>query len=309
MRRARERLTACGPQKRGLEIRRDPPLAGAAQRGDGEPDRHVRSGHEDGPTDRTARALELGAERSRDSALAGADYATPADKEAILYAEKNKGRGAAPELTMLRGKRLAYISENDDDRQLDEGRVKAMTGSRATPARDLYKSHDVFENVTKIWFDLNTLPQFKGVDGGISRRPRVIPFDYTVPAEGKDRQLSDKLRAEAAGILAWAVAGAVAWAKDGLQAPAEVEYATRSYIDENNHLPRFFEETYEVTRGNHEVPSSAVQAEYALWCQLRDEPPYDYAKKVVKFMKSTLRLRQGRDTNERKWLGIRRKGL
>lgn len=64
-----------------------------------------------------------------------------------------------------------------------------------------------------------------------------------------------------------------------------------------------------MTRGNHEVPSSAVQAEYALWCQLRDEPPYDYAKKVVKFMKSTLRLRQGRDTNERKWLGIRRKGL
>jgi len=70
-----ERLTMRGAQKGGLEIRSDPPLAGAAQRGDGEPDRDVRSSHEYGPTDPTAGTLELVAERRLNGALAGAERA------------------------------------------------------------------------------------------------------------------------------------------------------------------------------------------------------------------------------------------
>jgi putative DNA primase/helicase len=174
----------------------------------------------------------------------GEDYALPVDKETVLHADKNKGRGAAPELMKLRGKRLGYISENDADRVLDEGRIKALTGSAKTTARDLYRSQDVFVNVTKIWFDLNTLPKFNGVDDGIARRPKVIPFDFRVPPERKDRQLPAKLQGEAPGILAWIVAGAVAWNRDGLQAPQEVEYATREYVDEQNHLPAFVRDCY-----------------------------------------------------------------
>jgi hypothetical protein len=72
---AREWLVARGAQKGGLEIRSDPPLVGAAQRGDSEPNRHVRSRHEYWPTDPAARTLELVAERRFDGALAGAERA------------------------------------------------------------------------------------------------------------------------------------------------------------------------------------------------------------------------------------------
>jgi phage/plasmid-associated DNA primase len=98
---------------------------------------------------------------------------------------------------------------------LDEGRIKALTGSAKTNARDLYQSNAPFDNTVKIWFDLNTLPKFSGVDDGIARRPKVIPFDWRVPAELKDKKLPEKLRAEAKGILAWIVSGAVAWNKAG----------------------------------------------------------------------------------------------
>src|SRR4029453_2355929 len=179
----------------------------------------------------------------------GEDYALPVDKETVLHAEKNKGRGAAPELMKLRGKRLGYISENDADRGLDEGGIKACPGGAKTTARELYRSQDVFVNVTKIWFDLNTLPKFSGVDDGIARRPKVIPFDFRVPPERKDRQLPAKLQGEAPGILAWIVAGAVAWNRDGLQAPQEGEDATREYIDEQNHLPAFVRDVYDLTPG------------------------------------------------------------
>jgi putative DNA primase/helicase len=220
----------------------------------------------------------------------GEDYTTPVDKEAVLAADKNKGRGAAPELMQLRGKRLGYISENDADRVLDEGRIKALTGSAKTTARDLYRSQDVFVNVTKIWFDLNTLPKFTGVDDGIARRPKVIPFDWRVPAEQKDKKLPEKLRAEAPGILAWIVAGAVAWHQQGLAAPPEVEYATREYVDDQNHLPAFFRDTFEQSKDGL-VTGADLQREYAGWCASHGETPYDYQRKVVPFLRTVMKVR------------------
>jgi putative DNA primase/helicase len=236
----------------------------------------------------------------------GEDYTTPVDKEAVLAADKNKGRGAAPELMQLRGKRLGHISENDADRVLDEGRIKALTGSAKTNARDLYQSNAPFDNTVKLWFDLNTLPKFSGVDDGIARRPRVIPFDWRVPPDRKDRKLPEKLRAEAPGILAWIVAGAVAWHRDGLALPPEVEYATREYVDEQNHLPAFFRDCYALDPGGV-VLGGDIQKEYAGWCMNRGEPAFDYQRKVVPFLRNVMKLREHKGKHGKVWTGLLRK--
>ena len=236
----------------------------------------------------------------------GEDYTTPVDKEAVLAADKNKGRGAAPELMQLRGKRLGHISENDADRVLDEGRIKALTGSAKTNARDLYQSNTPFDNTVKLWFDLNTLPKFNGVDDGIARRPRVIPFDWRVPPDRKDRKLPKKLRAEVAGILAWIVAGAVAWNKDGLALPPEVEYATREYVDEQNHLPVFFRDCYGLDQMGL-VTASTVQQDYSGWCAAHGEVPYDYQRKVVPFLRNVMKLREYKSKHGKAWIGLLRK--
>ena len=233
----------------------------------------------------------------------GEDYMIPVDKEAVLHADKNKGRGATPELVQLRGKRLGYISENDDDRVLDEGRIKALSGSGKTNARDLYESNAVFVNTTKIWFDLNTLPKFNGVDDGIARRPRVIPFDWRVPPERKDRRLPEKLLAEAQGILAWIVQGAVAWNRAGLAAPPEVEYATREYVDEQNHLPAFFRDCYGLDPMGL-VTASTLQQDYSGWCAAHGEVPYDYQRKVVPFLRSVMKLALVKTKAGNVWKGL-----
>lgn len=88
---AREGLPARGPQKGRLEIRGDPRVAGAAARGDGEPDCHVGGGHEDRPTDGTARALELITERHFDRALAGPDLA---QAKSVVRVERRIGQPA-----------------------------------------------------------------------------------------------------------------------------------------------------------------------------------------------------------------------
>ena len=45
----------------------------------------------------------------------------------------------------------------------------------------------------------------------------------------EDLFLEDRLKAELPGILRWAVDGCLAWQRDGLGMPAEVQKATETY--------------------------------------------------------------------------------
>jgi putative DNA primase/helicase len=79
----------------------------------------------------------------------------------------------------LKGKRFAYVCEMPEGRAWDEERLKRLTGGETTSARDLYKSTEVFTNTAKLWVDCNYLPVIRGIDHGIERRLRVIPFTRT----------------------------------------------------------------------------------------------------------------------------------
>jgi putative DNA primase/helicase len=140
------------------------------------------------------------------TALLG-EYASKLEQEAILASDKNRGRGATPELMVLVGRRFAYVDELEEDRGLDEARVKALTGAEHSTGRGLYEGMCEWTNTAKVWLDLNHLPSFKGVDLGIERRLRVIPFDRQFTEQEQDKKMAEKLKAELTGILAWAVEG------------------------------------------------------------------------------------------------------
>ena len=53
------------------------------------------------------------------------------------------------------------------------------------------------------------------VDEAIRRRFHLIPFAVTIPAEERDGELTEKLKAEWPGILAWIVAGCLEWQSEG----------------------------------------------------------------------------------------------
>ncbi|MFE8348670.1 MAG: DNA primase, partial [Xylella fastidiosa subsp. multiplex] len=75
----------------------------------------------------------------------------------------------------------------------------------------------------------NHKPVIKGQDSGIWRRIMLIPFKASFDAaEGeptrshrylRDTGIAEKLAAEREGVLAWLVAGAVEWYKNGLNPP------------------------------------------------------------------------------------------
>jgi P4 family phage/plasmid primase-like protien len=195
------------------------------------------------------------------------DYSmkTPAD---TLLARRE---GAIPnDVAALRGARFVAAVESEENRRLAEVRVKELTGGDTVSARFMRAEWFTFTPVCKLWLATNHRPSVRGTDEAIWRRIRLVPFDVTIPEAERDRTLLDRLRAEQAGILAWAVAGAVEWHRDGLRAPPAVQMATSAYRAEQDVLGAFLADRCVISDAAW-VSSAALYAAYCAWADATGE--------------------------------------
>jgi putative DNA primase/helicase len=189
------------------------------------------------------------------------DYAAKADFSTFL---RHSGESPRHDLARLLGARLVTASEVNEGKRLDEAVVKEITGSGTIAARRLYAEAIEFRPTFKIWLSTNHKPVIGETGHGIWRRIRLIPFDVTIPEEHQDRNLLDKLRGEAAGVLAWAVAGAVLWHRDGLGTTSAIAAATADYREDMDTLGRFIRECCE-TGPELSVAAGQLYAVYDRW--------------------------------------------
>jgi putative DNA primase/helicase len=147
------------------------------------------------------------------------------------------------DLCDLRGARFAMTSETEEGQHLASAKLKRITqGIGRIKAVRKYENPIEFDESHKLWIDANYLPVVKAHDEAIWRRLHAVPFTVTIPKDQQDRGLPDKLMAEAEGILAWAVTGAVRWYRDGLDRPAEIETTSAVWRADMNQVGRFVEE-------------------------------------------------------------------
>src|SRR5215208_985754 len=196
------------------------------------------------------------------------DYGMQAAPD-LLVAKK----GSHPtELADLFGMRLVASIEVEDGSRLAESLVKQLTGGDRVKARRMRQDFWEFEPTHKVLMACNHKPQVRGTDNAIWRRIRLVPFTETIPPAEQDRQLPDKLRAEASGILAWAVEGCLEWRREGLQAPEEVRKATAGYRSEMDVLGTFLRECCELGH-EHNVAAKDLYGAYKMWCEEGGERP------------------------------------
>jgi putative DNA primase/helicase len=139
-----------------------------------------------------------------------------------------KARSAIPnEIAALSGKRFVTAIETNESVELNEGRIKALTGSDPITARFLYGEFFTFVPSGKFWLAFNHKPRVSDDSPGFWRLIRLIPFLEMFVAGRADPDLLEKLKAEAPGILNWLVQGALMWQTDGLEAPAVVAEASK----------------------------------------------------------------------------------
>ena len=191
-----------------------------------------------------------------------------------VFEENKGGSGPSPELARLRGSRLTLTQEGDANKKLRESLIKSMTGSDTMTARHLYQEEVEFRPRHLILMGTNHKPQFLGVDEGLWRRVKLIPFErYFRPSE-RDHYLQHKLRSEAEGILAWAVRGAMEWYAAGLQEPGKVVEATSDLRDTSDIMAGFYPGVLVDAKDTKEKLSKIHQA-WEEWCSEEGLNAYD----------------------------------
>jgi putative DNA primase/helicase len=173
---------------------------------------------------------------------------------------------------MLRGARLVTATETEEGRQWAESRIKSLTGGDRVSAR--FMRQDFFEYTPqfKLFIAGNHRPGLRSVDEAIRRRFHLIPFAVTIPLQERDGELTEKLKAEWPGILAWIVAGCLKWQSEGLAAPEAVTAATAEYLNSEDAIAAWIDERCErdVTAWSG---ASALFASWASWATKAGENP------------------------------------
>jgi putative DNA primase/helicase len=176
---------------------------------------------------------------------------------------ETRDRSAIPnDLAALVSRRFVSASETNDGTRLNEARIKALTGCDPITARFLHGEFFEFEPVAKFWLLVNHKPIVRDDSHGFWRRIRLIPFTNTFAI---DKTLAPALQDEAAGILAWAVRGALLWQRDGLCAPAIIVEATREYEQDSDALGAFLDEACHCDDPSASTRASELYDGYKRW--------------------------------------------
>ena len=195
------------------------------------------------------------------------DYATRTPTATLLV----KADGGIPnDVARLKGARFVYAAEAEEGKRLAEAFIKDVTGGDKITARFLRAEYFEFFPEFKLWLGTNHKPVIRGTDKAIWDRIKLVPFNVRIETALPRHEVAARLRAEAPGILAWAVGGCLEWLRAGLGEPEEVRSATESYRGEMDTLAAFLEDRC-LLDANARATARQLYEAYKDWCEQNNE--------------------------------------
>lgn len=233
-------------------------------------------------------------------------YSAQANIEMFLTSFKQGGAGHSEDVANLAGKRLVVASEIEEGRRLAVPKLKQMTGGERVRASHKYEHEFEYQVTYKIWLNGNHKPEITDTTFSIWRRVKLIPFDVTIPPSERDKKLREKLRAEYAAILAWAVQGCINWQQRGLDDPTAVSQAVADYRQEQDILGDFFHARCFLNPHDAEcvVSHKELYTAYQSWCSENSVDPVS-ARTFAKRLKEKRSIRKYQSSGQLKWRFIR----
>ncbi|WP_419962159.1 phage/plasmid primase, P4 family [Psychrobacillus sp. BM2] len=184
------------------------------------------------------------------------DYGSQTNSDTFI---KKKNDGANNDIARLSSARFVSAVESEEGEKLQESLVKTITGGEPITARFLRQEFFEFIPEFKVFFTTNHKPIIGGLDDGIWRRIKIIPFTLSLKPHERDKKLEEKLSLEMPGILNWAIEGCLKWHHNGLQEPKVVAKATGQYKEDMDILDPFLSECCYLDKGNEKIKIEAKE--------------------------------------------------
>lgn len=156
-----------------------------------------------------------------------AAYASPYVMVRIQNQTKNQD-----ELLVLEGTRLGLVSEPEKGQFFTEGLLKRLT-EPVIRFKVMYEAEREMRMTASLILDTNHIPRVVGMDWGIFRRLKIIPFTNKVTEDQKVAGLQEMLvEEEGDGILTWILQEGTKYIREGLAPePRSVDVALQAYRD------------------------------------------------------------------------------
>jgi putative DNA primase/helicase len=220
------------------------------------------------------------------------------------FFELQRQKPHTTEIADLFGARFAVGSEVSPSATLDEAKVKELTGGDPVKARRMHQDNEEHEPTWTLWLQGNSKPRIRGTDRGIWRRMRLIPFLASIQDDQIDRELPNKLLAEADGILTWAVDGARMWHDDRLGLCSAVESASLEYREAEDVVGQFLDDCCVVDpSAQFAVSKAEFRRAFENWCGENGLQPLSVKTVADRLAKAGLREQKSNAT--RSWRGVR----
>ena len=168
------------------------------------------------------------------------------------------------DLARLRGKRLVTISELPKDLHIDTQVVKGLSGGDTMTARFLHQEYFDFEPQAQMLIATNFYPYANPEDKAYFRRVAIMRFPVCFTDGNPDKNLVEKLKNEADGILSWMVEGLSGYLEEGLLPTPNMEIEKERYKRFADPLSIFFEEYLEITDQRDFVLSADMDRHFEL---------------------------------------------
>ena len=150
-------------------------------------------------------------------------------------------------LIELVGKMANLSDELSGANAIRSDKLKAVVTGDTVSGKKVYKPVCSFKPKAIHIFATNVLPNFKGgVDEGINRRVKVIPFDRSIPQNERIPRISEKIVLnEKDQLFKFAIEGAMdVIDNQGFIIPDKVELSTAQWFEDSDSILFWFNENY-----------------------------------------------------------------
>lgn len=185
-------------------------------------------------------------------------------------------------IAKLCGCRLVTANEGNARVRLDMALLKTLASSDLLSGAHLYENEFTFTPTHKLVLATNNKPDLE-IDDAARRRVHLVPFNVSFRGR-EDRNISEKLKAEAPGILHLMIQACLDWQRVGLNPPQSVTDATTGLFRDLDPLGRFMDECLEKDANGFEFSTDLITA-YTRFLQDNGEELYIESKQFVQSLK------------------------